>query len=44
MAESSYKLEYDWVFKETSGERVPFWLPVQKVPTNVHLDLMHNKV
>jgi hypothetical protein len=44
MAESIHKLESDWVFKETSGERVPVWLPVQRVPTNVHLDLLHNKV
>jgi len=44
MAESIHQLESDWVFKETSGERVTSWLPVQKVPTNVHLDLMHNDV
>ena len=29
-----------WSFKQTDSEE---WLPVKKVPTNVHLDLLDNK-
>lgn len=29
-----------WSFKQTDTED---WLPVKKVPTNVHLDLLDNK-
>lgn len=29
-----------WSFRQTDTEE---WLPVKKVPTNVHLDLLDNK-
>ena len=29
-----------WQFKQTDSEE---WLPVAKVPTNVHLDLLDNE-
>ena len=39
---SSQLLSYDWQFRDKdSGEEE--WLPVTKVPTVVHLDLMDNK-
>jgi beta-mannosidase len=44
MALTVHTLESGWQFKETDGKRVETWLPVAKVPTNVHLDLMANKM
>lgn len=40
----TFLLDRYWVFKETNGQRVPEWLTVERVPTNVHLDLLHHKV
>jgi len=37
---SSQTLTEGWEFKQTDGEE---WLPVARVPTNVHLDLIDNK-
>ncbi|KAK1045939.1 hypothetical protein LTR12_015424 [Friedmanniomyces endolithicus] len=34
------ELRKGWEFKQADGEQ---WLPVARVPTNVHLDLMDNK-
>lgn len=34
------ELRKGWEFKQADGEE---WLPVARVPTNVHLDLMDNK-
>ncbi|KAK0927954.1 hypothetical protein LTR29_017537, partial [Friedmanniomyces endolithicus] len=34
------ELRKGWQFKQADGEE---WLPVARVPTNVHLDLMDNK-
>ena len=34
------ELSSDWQFKQTDTEE---WMPVARVPTNVHLDLMDNK-
>jgi len=36
-----HELSQGWQFKQTDGEE---WLSVAKVPTNVHLDLMDNKL
>jgi len=36
----SQTLTTGWEFKQTDTQE---WLPVAKVPTNVHLDLMDNK-
>lgn len=33
-------LESGWQFKQTDTDE---WLPVARVPTNVHLDLINNK-
>lgn len=35
-----HELRTGWEFKQTDTED---WLPVKRVPTNVHLDLMDNK-
>lgn len=35
-----HDLSAGWSFKQTDSEE---WLPVARVPTNVHLDLMDNK-
>ena len=34
------ELSTGWEVKQTDTER---WLPVARVPTNVHIDLMDNK-
>lgn len=31
-----------WMFKQTDAQNDNAWLPVKRVPTNVHLDLMEN--
>jgi beta-mannosidase len=31
-----------WTFKQTDDTTKDAWMPVKKVPTNVHLDLMDN--
>jgi beta-mannosidase len=36
----SKQLTSSWSFKQTDTEE---WLPVPRVPTNVHLDLMHHE-
>ncbi|OTA19809.1 hypothetical protein BTJ68_15284 [Hortaea werneckii EXF-2000] len=35
------KLETGWSFKQTDAQK---WHPVARVPTNVHLDLLDNKL
>ena len=35
-----HDLVNEWEFKQTDLEE---WMPVERVPTNVHLDLMANK-
>lgn len=37
---AAIELKECWTFKQTDTEK---WLPVKRVPTNVHLDLMDNK-
>jgi beta-mannosidase len=39
-AMTAQELTKGWEFKQTDGEE---WLPVARVPTNVHLDLMDNQ-
>lgn len=36
-------LDTNWFFKQ-SNDRHERWRPVPKIPTNVHLDLMHNNL
>lgn len=40
---SSEALSTGWEFKLTEGSPPDSWLPVAKVPTVVHLDLLDNK-
>lgn len=40
MALVVHELTKEWSFKEKDSEE---WLPVARVPTNVHLDLLANK-
>ena len=35
-----HELSTGWQFKQTDTEE---WLPVARVPTNIHIDLMDNK-
>lgn len=39
-AMTAMELTKGWEFTQTGSEE---WLPVARVPTNVHLDLMDNK-
>jgi beta-mannosidase len=36
------KLSEGWTFKQADNTTKDAWMPVKKVPTNVHLDLMNN--
>lgn len=36
-----WRLERDWEFKQSDQAE---WLPVDRVPTNIHLDLIENKM
>jgi beta-mannosidase len=36
------RLSEGWAFKQTGDTTKDAWMPVKKVPTNVHLDLMDN--
>lgn len=38
---TTHTLERGWEFKQTDAEK---WMPVARVPTNVHLDLIDNGV
>jgi beta-mannosidase len=40
---NSIELSTGWTFKQADDSSADAWLPVQKVPTNVHLDLLDNK-
>ncbi|KAF1811736.1 putative beta-mannosidase [Eremomyces bilateralis CBS 781.70] len=41
----TYELSKGWEFKQTSDTVDSQWLPVERVPTNVHLDLIaHEKI
>lgn len=37
-----YHLTDGWTFKQADGSGEKAWLPVKRVPTNVHLDLIDN--
>jgi hypothetical protein len=39
---AAHHLTEGWVFKQTDDTGEDAWLPVAKVPTNVHLDLIDN--
>jgi beta-mannosidase len=39
---SSITLKEGWSFKQTDDASAEAWLSVQKVPTNVHLDLIEH--
>lgn len=39
---ASHQLTTGWSFKQTDETSDDAWLPVARVPTNVHLDLMDN--
>jgi hypothetical protein len=40
---TSIELSTDWVFKQTDNSDPNAWLPVKKVPSTVHQDLIDNK-
>lgn len=42
MTTFTQELSSGWKFKETSDASDKAWLPVKKVPTVVHLDLLDN--
>lgn len=37
-----HRLTDGWTFKQADDEAKDAWMPVKRVPTNVHLDLMDN--
>jgi hypothetical protein len=37
-----HQLTDGWTFKQAQDEGEDAWLPVKRVPTNVHLDLIDN--
>ena len=39
---ATYPLTDGWTFKQADDEVQGNWMPVKKVPTNVHLDLIDN--
>lgn len=43
MAPTRYDLSTGWTLKET-GDISETWLPVEKVPSQVHIDLLANNV
>ena len=42
MNERIFLLDEGWMLKENSGDKVKSWIPVSRVPTNVHIDLLEN--
>jgi len=40
---SVHVLSEGWYFKQGDDSAKDAWMPVKKVPTNVHLDLMENE-
>jgi hypothetical protein len=40
---TSIELSTDWTFKQTDNSDPKAWLPVKKVPSTVHQDLIDNK-
>jgi hypothetical protein len=40
---TSIELSTDWAFKQTDNSDPNAWLPVKKVPSTVHQDLIDNK-
>ncbi|KAI1106526.1 glycoside hydrolase family 2 protein [Jackrogersella minutella] len=42
MALIKHPLEHGWTFKQSDSPSTDGWLPVQKVPTQVHMDLIAN--
>lgn len=43
MTFSKHPLSSGWEFRQADDDSAEAWLPVQKVPTEVHLDLLANK-
>jgi len=41
-AMSTHHLTSNWTFKQSDDTSENVWLPVKRVPTNVHLDLIDN--
>jgi beta-mannosidase len=41
-ASTVHHLTAGWTFKQTDKTGEDVWLPVKRVPTNVHLDLIDN--
>lgn len=41
-AMTTHNLTSGWTFKQADDTSDTAWLPVQRVPTNVHLDLIDN--
>jgi beta-mannosidase len=39
---AAHHLTEGWTFKQADDTREDAWLPVARVPTNVHLDLIDN--
>lgn len=40
---SKIQLEGGWVFKQEDDASSDPWLPVSRVPTQIHMDLLNNK-
>jgi hypothetical protein len=40
---TSFKLSTGWAFKQTDNSDPNAWLPVKKIPSTVHQDLIDNK-
>ena len=40
---TSLELSEDWVFKQADNSDPNAWLPVKKVPSTVHQDLIDNR-
>ena len=40
---TSIELSTDWAFKQTDNSDPNAWLPVKKIPSTVHQDLIDNK-
>lgn len=43
MQKLTQELSTGWVMKEHGGSTISSWLPVKKVPSQVHIDLLANK-
>ncbi|KAI1084692.1 glycoside hydrolase family 2 protein [Whalleya microplaca] len=43
MASARHALSYGWTFRQSDDNLADAWLPVQKVPSQVHMDLLANE-